>query len=129
MKKIIIPLIIIVVIAVTGFVIGGRGKSFDSSIATGCRVLEYTEQDGEGRLKIELTGGGKPQSLAVRDEELKKTLSESIPEEIIGVHIILHIPAEVVKEKHLDIKNTDSIGLLINSDDFDEYYEIVDISF
>ena len=128
MKKIIIPLIIVAIV-VAGFIIGGQGKSFDSSIATGCRVLEYTEQDDEGWLTIELTGGGKPQTIAVRNEELKETLSGAIPEEIVGVQIILHIPDDVVKEKHLDTKNTDSIWLLINSDDFDEYYEIADITF
>ncbi len=66
--------------------------------------------------------------LAVKDQKLIDELSEKSIEKIIGVNLASNIPNAALEGKaNYYIK--DSIQLLIDYDDYDKYFEIVDVSF
>ena len=65
----------------------------------------------------------------VKDEELKKELSNSNIEDIIGAQIFLHLPNDVIKENHIDTNTFEPTNLLLSTSEYDKYYEIVDVSY
>ena len=70
-----------------------------------------------------------PKTIMVKDEELKKELSNSNIEDIIGAQIFLHLPNDVIKENHIDTNTFEPTNLLLSTSEYDKYYEIVDVSY
>ena len=70
-----------------------------------------------------------PKTIMVKDEELKKELSNSNIEDIIGAQIFLHLSNDVIKENHIDTNTFEPINLLLSTSEYDKYYEIVDVSY
>ena len=66
--------------------------------------------------------------LAIKDENVIKKLNDNPIEYIIGVNLKAEIPDKALEGK-ADYYIKDSIQLLIDYDDYDKYFEIVDVSF
>ena len=61
--------------------------------------------------------------IRVSQEALQKELSEGELSDIIGVNMVLEIPAHVARKNNID-RNTDVFGLLYASDAYDKYLTI-----
>ena len=66
--------------------------------------------------------------LAIKDENVIKQLNDNPIEYVIGVNLKAEIPDKALEGK-ADYYIKDSIQLLIDYDDYDKYFEIVDVSF
>ena len=132
MKKryLIIPILIILIIFVV-FLIHNKNKGIDSAIAAMmCSGQKYTEVDHTGYLKVVFDDeNNSSKTIMVKDEELKKELSNSNIEDIIGIQIFLHLPNEIIKTNRIDKNSLDPINLLLSTSEYDKYYEIVDVSY
>ena len=131
MKKryFIIPILIMLIVS-TVLLIHKKDKGINSHIAVMCSGTEYTEAENIGYLKIVFDDEKKsPKTIMVKDEELKKELSNSNIEDIIGAQIFLHLPNDVIKENHIDTNTFEPTNLLLSTSEYDKYYEIVDVSY
>ena len=95
-------------------------SGFSSFVSMGCTVEGYEQKDGTGYLTIGLEGSPARDSAVIRvsQEALQKELSD-----IIGVNMVLEIPAYVARKNNID-RNTDVFGLLYASDAYDKYLTI-----
>ena len=104
-------------------------EDLDSSIAIGCTGQEYTETENAAWLKVRFDEKDLSKTFAVKDEALKKELSGAQTGEILGVQILLHIPGEVLEAHHVDRNQLDPVNLLLGTSEYDEYCEIVGVSY
>ena len=95
-------------------------SGFSSFVSMGCTAEGYEQKDGTGYLTIGLEGSPARDSAVIRvsQEALQKELSD-----IIGVNMVLEIPAHVARKNNID-RNTDVFGLLYASDAYDKYLTI-----
>ena len=129
-KKVLIICALLFLIIAVMLIAKGQKKDFDSSIAVMCSGEEYAEIDNTGYLTIVFDDEKTTRkTLQVKDEELKKELHAANINDIIGAHIFLHIPHEVMKEKHFNMESFDSVELMLNTSEYDRYYEIAGVSY
>ena len=102
-------------------------SSFDASVTIACIGQEYVEEADGFYLKFLMADEEISKCLRM-SKDLQNKISMIQPEEIIGIHLLVHIPAEVIRKNHFDNKSLDAIWLLMNSTLYDDYYEIVDVS-
>lgn len=70
---------------------------------------------------------GTHKKLAVKDKKLIEKLSETSVEKIIGVNLVSSIPDDALSGK-ADYYKSDVISLLIDYDEYNKYFEVVDVS-
>ena len=111
-------------------IVKSPNKGFDSAIAVMCAGEKYVENEDVGYLTIVFDDNkATRKTLQVKDKELKKELSNSNINDIIGVHIFLHIPYNVVKEEHIQMETLNYVDFMLNTSEYDRYYEIVGVSY
>ena len=100
-------------------------SGFSSFVSMGCTAEGYEQKAGTGYLTIGLEGSPARDSAVIRvsQEALQKELSEGELSDIIGVNMVLEIPAHVARKNNID-RNTDVFGLLYASDAYDKYLTI-----
>ena len=100
--------------------------------ATGCTVEGIVVKDSVSYLEVQFDDEKHTtKKIAVKDEEILKKISESNLQEIIVVNIASDIPKKVLEEDHLvsDFNNFNPLQLLTETDKYDEFFEIADVSF
>ena len=107
-------------------------QSIKSFTATGCAVEGIVVKDSVSYLEVQFDDEKHTaKKIAVKDEEILKKISESNLQEIIGVNIASDIPKKVLEDDHLvsDFNNFNPLQLLTETDKYDEFFEIADVSF
>jgi len=111
-------------------IVKSPNKGFDSAIAVMCVGEKYVENENVGYLTIVFDDNkATRKTLQVKDKELKKELSNSNINDIIGAHIFLHIPYNVVKEEYIQMETLNYVDFMLNTSEYDRYYEIVGVSY
>lgn len=130
MKKFLIICGVVALIIAAIFILKNPNKYFNSAIAVMCVGEEYTEIDNIGYLTIVFDNEkATRKTLPVKDEKLKKELSTSNIDHIIGANIFLQIPYREIEEKHLNIDSLNSTDLILNTSEYDRYCEIAGVSY
>ena len=107
-------------------------QSIKSFTATGCTAEGIIVKDSVSYLEVQFDDEKHTmKKIAVKDEEILKKISESNLQEIIGVNIASDIPKNVLEDVHLvsNINNFNPLQLLTETDKYDEFFEIADVSF
>jgi len=107
-------------------------QSIKSFTATGCTAEGIIVKDSVSYLEVQFDDEKHTmKKIAVKDEEILKKISESNLQEIIGVNIASDIPKNVLEDVHLvsNINNFNPLQLLTETDKYDKFYEIADVSF
>lgn len=129
-KKVLIICGLVILIIATILIVNNQKKDFDSAIAVMCVGEEYVEIDNIGYLTVVFDDKkATRKTLQVKNQELKNELSTSNFNEIVGVNIFLHIPYKIIKEKHIHLESLNSVDLMLNTSEYDRYYEIVGVSY
>ena len=107
-------------------------QSLKSFTATGCTAEGIIVKDSVSYLEVQFDDEKHTaKKIAVKDEEILKKISESNLQEIIGVNIASDIPKNILEDDHLvsNINNFNPLQLLTETDKYDEFFEIADVSF
>jgi len=107
-------------------------QSMKTFAAVMCTAREFTVTKSGSYLEIQIDDEKNTvKKIAVKDENVLKKISESNIQEIIGVNIASDIPKKVLEENHVttDINNYNFSQLLTETDKYDKFYEIADVSF
>ncbi|MBE7038924.1 MAG: hypothetical protein E7404_08500 [Ruminococcaceae bacterium] len=130
MKKILIMCGLVVLIIAILFIVNNHKKDFNSVIAVMCEGEEYTEIYDIGYLTITFNDNKfTRKTIQVKNNELKSELSSSNVNDIIGANVFVHIPYKIIKEKHMYVESLNSLELMLNTSEYDMYYEIADVSY
>lgn len=133
MKKKYIYLIIslLIVVIVSGIIYFQNHKVDNTITCSGslmCSAQSFQNTKDGACLEITIDNEKHTKKkLAVKDQKLIDELSEKSIEKIIGVNLSSSIPDAALEGK-ADYYIKDSIQLLIDYDDYDKYFEIVDVS-
>jgi len=127
-KTVLIMLAIAVVISLVVVFFSSKPEDFSAFIAVGCAAEDYVQQQDIGYITIKLDNAKSiTKVLKVEDKELQKKLQNTNLQDIIGVNMILTIPAEEFKAMNVDARNVNVLNLLYNSYDYDNYISVVNI--
>lgn len=133
-KTIIIFAIFLVILVGIGCILQYRytHRSIKSFAAAMCTIEGITVKDSVSYLEVQFDDEGHTvKKIAVKNENVLKKISESNIQEIIGVNIASDIPKKVLEENHLstNINDFNSLQLLMETDKYDDFFEVVDVSF
>lgn len=109
------------------------GKKYEPSVesfsAVMCSAQNFQSKKDGAYLEITIDNEKHTKKkLAIKDKNVIKKLNDNPIENVIGVNLKASIPDKALEGKaNYYIK--DSIQLLIDYDDYDKYFEIVDVSF
>lgn len=103
---------------------------FSASIVISCIGKKYEEKsDGAYlTLELELNDKIKVKTLAI-NENMKEKISQKNVKDIIAIQVIMNVPQKEFKLYHLDAKDPNLVWLIFEDGMFDNYCEIVDVSF
>ena len=125
---ILIVAIIIIVLCLVKYYCDNQ--SIKSFAAIGCSVQELSTSNGVSSLKIILDDDENTAKTIALDDDIVEKVKETDVKDIIGVNVVSDIPKKLLEEKHINIKSIfNPMQLLAASDEYDKYFEIVDISF
>ena len=133
MKKYIYLIISLLIVVIGTGIIYFQNHKADNTVNCSGSVMCSAQsfQNTKDGACLEITIDNKKHTkkkLAVKDQKLIDELSEKSIEKIIGVNLTSSIPDAALEGK-ADYYIKDSIQLLIDYDDYDKYFEIVDISY
>ena len=131
-KGVILGILIVTVIIILCLVKYYRdNQSIKSFGAIACSVQEISTSDEGSFLKIILDDDKHTiKSIALKDNDVIEMIRASDIKDIIGVNVVSDIPKKILKEKHISTNtNFNPVQLLAESDEYDTYFEIVDVSF
>lgn len=129
-KKIILTISIAAVLLISIILITyNRPRDLNSFIVVGCSIEAYIQEQDIGYLTINLENrNNTTKVLIVGDSELQKQLQQMELSNIIGVNIIMNIPASDLKNLHIDSDNPNIFNMLFNTNQYDNYFTVVGIS-
>ncbi len=105
-------------------------QSIKSFTAVMCTAQDFFVSGEDSYLQIRFDDKKHTvKKIAVKDENIIKKILESNIHAIIGVNIISDIPKRVLDEKHLDSDTINALQLLVDYSEFDDFFEIADVSF
>ena len=132
-KKSTIMFILLIIIV---FLLAGKlysinnPRDFGASIAAGCSVIGYTQQQDVGYITLKIDAMTNPAKvLKVEDKELQKRLQQADLPEAIGVSIILDVPVKELTKNHISTNDFDGLDLLDSTNQYDDYFTVVGVSF
>ncbi len=106
-----------------------ENQYFSSSIAIACVGQKYEKVSGKSYLTFELSDKKTSKRIIINEKSLTNELSQDNVDEIIGVEILMNIPRKELTERHFNTKDLNGVWILFETDIFDNYCEIVDVSF
>lgn len=111
----------IIILTIILYHLGG----YSSFVCMGCTAERYEQKDGTGYLTIGLGDSTARDSAVIRvtQEALQRELSEGELTDIIGVNMILEVPAHVAREHNIG-SNTNVFDLIYASDAYDKYLTV-----
>ena len=133
MKKYIYLIISLLIVAIVSGIIYFQKRNDNetviSSVAVMCSAQRFHNSSDGTWLEITLDNDKHTKKkLIIKDEKVIKKLNENSIEKVIGVNLISSIP-DIALEGKSDYYIKDAIQLLIDYADYDNYFEIVDVSF
>ncbi|NLO82237.1 MAG: hypothetical protein GX094_04145 [Clostridiales bacterium] len=130
-KRIILILSAVVVLCLSTAVYNNnKPKDLTSFIAAGCSAEDYSQQEDIGYITLKLDGvKNRTMVLEVEDRELQEQLLQTDLSDIIGVNMVMTIPAKEINSLPVDPRNFDALKLLYNTDQYDGYIKIEKIFF
>ncbi len=133
MKKYIYLIISLLIVVIGSGIIYFQNHKADNTVncsgSVMCSAQSFQNTNDGAYLEITIDNEKHTKKkLAVKDQKLIDELSEKAIEKIIGVNLTSSIPDAALEGK-ADYYIKDSIQLLIDYDDYDKYFEIVDISY
>ena len=133
MKKYIYLIISLLIVVIVSGIIYFQNHKVDNTITCSgslmCSAQSFQNTKDGACLEITIDNEKHTKKkLAVKDQKIIDELSEKSIEKIIGVNLSSSIPDAALEGK-ADYYIKDSIQLLIDYDDYDKYFEIVDVSF
>lgn len=124
-----LPVFAVLVLVTAAVFLMNRPEDMNLHIAAGCSVKEYSMQRNTGYITLELDDAGNTmKKFRVEDKELQKELSEKNLSDIIGVNMLLTLPARIIKSAHIDLKNANPFELLSGTDAYDKYAVVTGVS-
>ena len=127
-KKTFIFLILIFICLLTIKYFSKENKCFSSSITITCVGQEYEKVTAESYLTFELSDKKISKRILI-NEKMTSELSQDNVDEVIGVQIIMNIPRKELTKRHFNTEDLNIAWLLFETDIFDNYCQIVDVSF
>ena len=132
MKKILAALMALAVALILVFCfskIHNGNKTINSFSAVMCSARDfYTSEDGSYLEVVFDDDRNTVKKISVKDEVVIEKISNSDLNDIIGVNIVSSVPEKILGEKHFRT-DTNALYLLIECEEFDDYFEIADVSF
>lgn len=132
MKKILAALMALAVALILVFCfskIHNGNKTINSFSAVMCSARDfYTSEDGSYLEVVFDDDKNTVKKISVKDEAIIEKISNSDLNDIIGVNIVSSVPEKILGEKHFRT-DTNALYLLIECEEFDDYFEIADVSF
>ena len=131
-KGVIFAILIVIVIIMLCLVKYYRdNRSIKSFMAIGCSVQEISISEEGSFLKIILDDDKHTiKTIALKDNDIIEMIKESDIKDIIGVNVVSDIPKKILEEKHITTSmNFNPLHLLAESNEYDTYFEIADVSF
>ena len=132
MKKILAALMALAVALALVFCflkIHNGNKTINSFSAVMCSARDfYTSEVGSYREVAFDDDRNTATKISVKDEAVIEKISNSDLNDIIGVNIVSSVPEKILGEKHFRT-DTNALYLLIECEEFDDYFEIADVSF
>lgn len=105
-----------------------KNDYFSSSFSLACIGQKYEEVLDNAYLTFELSEKNLIKTIII-DKEIDGHISQSNVNDIIGIHVIMNIPQKEIEERHLNMKEPDLAWKLFEAGLFDNYCEVVDVSF
>ena len=133
MKKYIYLIISLLIVVIGSGIIYFQNHKADNTVncsgSVMCSAQSFQNTNDGAYLEITIDNEKHTKKkLPVNDQKLINELSEKSIEKIIGVNLTSSIPDAALEGK-ADYYIKDSIQLLIDYDDYDKYFEIVDVSY
>ena len=133
MKKYIYLIISLLIVVIGSGIIYFQNHKADNTVncsgSVMCSAQSFQNTNDGAYLEITIDNEKHTKKkLPVNDQKLIDELSEKSIEKIIGVNLTSSIPDAALEGK-ADYYIKDSIQLLIDYDDYDKYFEIVDVSY
>ncbi|MBR3996191.1 MAG: hypothetical protein IKI97_13065 [Clostridia bacterium] len=133
MKKYIYLIISLLIVVIGSGIICFQNHKADNTVncsgSVMCSAQSFQNTNDGAYLEITLDDEKHTKKkLAIKDENVIKKLNDNPIEYVIGVNLKATIPDKALEGK-ADYYIKDSIQLLIDYDDYDKYFEIVDVSF
>ena len=124
---ILISVVIAIVISIVFLV--NKPEGIYSHIAIGCSVEEYSQQQDIGYITLKIDDAKNTiKEFKVEDKELQKQLSEINLSNVIGVNMLMTLPAKEIKNAHIDINKINVLDLLCDTNTYDKYFVVTGIS-
>lgn len=129
-KKLLFIVIIIPVFACLLIIncIHKKDDYFSSSIAITCVGQKYEKKSDKSYLTFELSDKKIIKTITI-DEKLTDEVSQNNVNDIIGIQVIMNIPQKEIDKRHLNTKDLNLAWVIFEEGMFDDYCEIVDVSF
>ena len=108
--------------------IKGKDDCFSSSFALVCVVQKYEKISDESYLTFEIPEKNIVKTIMI-DKKTDNKISENNISDIIGIHVIMNIPQSEIDGLHIDTKDSNFEWRIFEDGLFDEYCEIVGVSF
>lgn len=105
-----------------------KEDSFSASVAIACVGQKY-EKNAEGTWLIFEYSDKKTVKKIKIDEKLKEDIAENNAAEVIGIQVVMNIPQRELKAYHFNTKDMHLAWFLFDEGMFDNYCEIVGMSF
>lgn len=128
-RRIFIAVVLVAIIASVVLFIN-KPEDYSSFIASGSSAEGYEQQKEVGYITVDLDQLNNPSKkvLKVEDKALQSKLQQTNLADVIGVNMIMTIPAKELKSTHIDFDNMDIFDVLYATDEFDKYITVTDIS-
>ena len=132
MKKILAALMALAVALILVFCfskIHNGNKTINSFSAVMCSARDFYTSEDDSYLEVVFDDDRNTvKKISVKDEAVIEKISNSDLNDIIGVNIVSSVPEKILGEKHFRT-DTNALYLLIECEEFDDYFEVADVSF
>lgn len=125
---ILISVVLVLTVVAIAFIVN-KPKDMYSHIAIGCSVEGYSQQQDIGYVTLKIDDAKNTiKEIKVEDKELQKQLAEKNITNVIGVNMLMTLPAKEIKNSHIDIHNINVFDLLYDTNTYDKYIVVTGIS-
>ena len=125
---ILISVVLVLTVVAIAFIVS-KPEDMYSHIAIGCSVEEYSQQQDIGYVTLKIDDAKNTiKEFKVVDKELQNQLAENNLTNVIGVNMLMTLPAEEMKKSHFDINTINVFDLLYNTNTYDKYIVVTGIN-
>lgn len=119
---------LIVCVCAAALFLRPAAKPYAASMVLACDALGFERADGDAR--VTLRAGATPDAREIRirveDANLQYQLDEIELSRVIGAELLFTLPADVLKDRHMDASRINPFDLLADAS-FDSYWTLLNI--